>query len=96
MSRYKDTKASKSKTTFNRFKSFNKYNTSYYQDVPKRNTDMYVITQQGDRLDNLANQFYGDASLWWFIARTNHIKSMNIEEGTSLRIPASLDDAKIK
>tara|TARA_Y100000593_G_C4257626_1_gene310460 strand:+ start:107 stop:397 length:291 start_codon:yes stop_codon:yes gene_type:complete len=96
MSRYKNNKISKSSTSFKRLKSFNKYDTSHYQPVPKRNTDMYVITQKGDRLDNLANQFYGDANLWWFIARTNHLKTMNVDEGVSLRIPISTDDAVIK
>ena len=96
MSRYKNTKVTKSKTNFKRLKSFNKYDTSYYQSVPKRNTDIYVITQKGDRLDNLADQFYGDAQLWWFIARVNHIKTLNLDEGVSLRIPISLDEAELK
>ena len=96
MSRYKDTGKSNSNITGKRRKSFRKYNTSYYQSVPKRNTDVYVITQDGDRLDTLAFQFYGDSQLWWFIARTNHLNTMNVESGTSLRIPISTDDAEIK
>ena len=96
MSRYRDTGKSDSNITGNRRKSFQKYNTSYYQSVPKRNSDVYVITQDGDRLDRLAFQFYGDSQLWWFIARTNHLNTMNIEPGTSLRIPVSIDDAEIK
>jgi len=96
MSRYKDTKKSLSNVTYTRRKSFKKYNTSYYQNVPKRNTDIYVITEYGDRLDKLAHQFYGNSQLWWFIARVNHIKTMNVDPGTSLRIPISIDDAFIK
>ena len=89
MSRYKNTNISNSKTTFDRKKSFKKYDTTYYAGVPKNNTDIYVTTQAGDRLDNLAFQFYGDPTLWWFIARVNHISTMNLEPGLSLRIPSS-------
>ena len=51
------------------------------------------MTQFGDRFDVLANQYYGDSSLWWYIAQANHLNSMNIEPGTSLRIPASVEAA---
>ena len=46
------------------------------------------------KLDNLANKFYGDDSLWWFIARVNNLTTNNIPAGTSLRIPASHNLAK--
>ena len=48
---------------------------------------MFFIAQQGDRLDLLAQRFYKDASLWWYIARANNLKTMNVPAGTSLRIP---------
>ena len=70
------------------------YSTTIYDDVPKLNTDIYVITQEGDRLDNLANEYYGDPNLWWFIARVNHLKTMNVSRGKRLRIPTSLNTAK--
>ena len=60
--------------------------TTLYENVPKTNDDIYVMTQYGDRLDLLAHQFYGDSSLWWFIAQTNNINTMNLPAGTSLRI----------
>ncbi len=87
MSRYRDTKFSK-KT---KVKSFG---TTIYESVPERNDDMYFIAQEGDRCDVLANQFYGDSKLWWFIARVNNLKTNNIPAGTSLRIPISSDKAK--
>ena len=62
------------------------YGTTVYDDVPKSNDDIYVITQYGDRLDLLASQFYGDQHLWWFIGHTNNISTMNIDPGTRLRI----------
>ena len=65
------------------------YLTSEYIECPERNDDMYFIAQEGDRCDNLAYRFYSDSTLWWFIARVNHLKTMNIPAGTSLRIPVS-------
>ena len=82
MARYENT----SKKTKNKKRS---YNTTIYKKVEEKNNDMYFIAQAGDRCDNLANRFYGDAKLWWFIARVNHLKTMNLEAGVSLRIPLS-------
>ena len=83
MARYENTKTSK--------KDKNKYYmTSIYPEVPESDTDMYYISQEGDRCDNLAFRFYGDPTLWWFIAKTNKLNSMNIESGISLRIPADI------
>ena len=70
------------------------FSTTIYEKVPKRNDDMYFITQEGDRCDNLANRFYGDPNFWWFIAQVNNLKTMNIPAGTSLRIPVSTTNAK--
>ena len=87
MARYENT----SKKTKNKKRS---YNTTIYKKVEEKNNDMYFIAQAGDRCDNLANRFYGDAKLWWFIARVNHLTSNNIPAGTSLRIPASTENAR--
>ena len=66
------------------------FETTIYKQIPKRDNDIYLITQQGDRLDNLANQFYNDPELWWYIAQANNLFSMNLEPNTSLRVPADL------
>ena len=87
MSRYDLTKRSKKG-----YKS--KFSTTLYDKVPKLNSDIYVITQEGDRLDNLAFEYYGDQHLWWFIARVNNLKSMNVAAGTRLRIPSSTNNAQ--
>ena len=89
MPRYENTKRLKYKKT-----NINKYGTTIYNKVPERNDDMYFIAQEGDRCDSLAQRFYGDSNLWWFIARTNNLKTMNIPAGTSLRIPISTINAK--
>ena len=80
MSRYKGTR----KQIKNNKSS---YSTTIYKKVEEKNTDSYFIATQGDRCDVLANRFYGDSTLWWFIAN-------NIPAGTSLRIPANTEDAE--
>ena len=89
MSRY-------SKTEKRNYQSIKKrsFATTIYNKVPERDDDMYFIAQEGDRCDNLAHQFYGDPLLWWFIARVNHLKSINIPAGTSLRIPVTTREAE--
>lgn len=87
MSRYDNTKKLKKNK-----KSY--YLTTIYDKVEEKNSDNYFIAQQGDRCDNLANRFYGDSSLWWFIARVNNLTTNNIPMGTSLRIPVNVQDAE--
>ena len=70
----------------------NYYGTTIYKKVKEKNSDNYFISQEGDRCDNLAVRFYGNASLWWFIAKVNNLTSMNIPAGTSLRIPTSIEN----
>jgi hypothetical protein len=55
--------------------------------------DKYIITREGDRFDLLAQEFYQDVALWWFIAVANDIRpaSMIVPVGIQLRIPANLD-----
>ena len=67
--------------------------TTIYSSIPESDDDIYVITQDGDRLDLLANTFYNDSTLWWYIAKANGLKVMNIPIGTSLRIPGSTNYA---
>ena len=55
--------------------------------IPKSDSDIYVITQEGDRLDHLANQFYGDVNAWWVIAKANGLNFITVETGKTLRIP---------
>ncbi len=87
MSRYKSTDKNK--------KSNKKYyETTIYKKVEEKNSDSYFIAQEGDRCDNLANRFYGNPTLWWFIAKVNNLTTNNIPAGTSLRIPATTVDAE--
>jgi hypothetical protein len=63
---------------------------SVYPDIPFSEDDYYVISTGGDRYDTLAQQFYGDSSLWWVIAAANTSKRDSIipKPGAQLRIPA--------
>tara|TARA_B100000519_G_C14196520_1_gene415727 strand:+ start:450 stop:716 length:267 start_codon:yes stop_codon:yes gene_type:complete len=66
-----------------------------YPEIPERDSDIYVITQIGDRLDTLAFDFYKNPHMWWVIAKANNLKQMNIPNGTSLRIPQLTEDIKV-
>ena len=68
--------------------------TSIPKNIPKRDDDIYIITQETDRLDLLANEFYKDSYLWWIIAVANNINGVNIglEAGLQLRIPKNKFD----
>ena len=87
MSRYKGTR----KQIKNNKSS---YSTTIYKKVEEKNSDLYFISTEGDRCDNLANRFYGDSKLWWFIAKVNNLTTNNIPAGTSLRIPKNTKEAK--
>ena len=87
MSRYNNTEKDKKNKK-------NYYQTTIYRKVDEKNSDSYFIATEGDRCDNLAQRFYGDSTLWWFIARVNNLTTNNIPAGTSLRIPINSSQAK--
>ena len=64
-----------------------------YPNIPLSESDVYVITTVGDRLDLLAYSYYRDVNLWWIIAAANNNitkGSMFPIPGTQLRIPTDL------
>ena len=93
MSRYSNTKITRKSLLPKQKKNVLSYETTLYQRINETNGDLHIISTEGDRLDNLAFQFYGDSSLWWYIAKANNLTAMNIPAGKSLVIPASADDA---
>ena len=70
------------------------YKPNFYPEIPLDENDIYVLTTFEDRLDLLANQFYGDVTLYWIIAVANpeviDFGSLFIKEGTQLRIPTNI------
>ncbi len=68
------------------------YKGKIYPDIPFTDTDDYVITTIGDRLDTLAYQYYQDSELWWIISiANNHITNGSLfpKPGIQLRIPTT-------
>jgi nucleoid-associated protein YgaU len=50
------------------------------------------VLQEGERLDIIAGQLYGDGRLWWIIAATSGIGwPLQVPPGTLLTIPLSLE-----
>ena len=70
------------------------YRNTKYPEIPLSENDIYVLTDFGDRLDLLANQFYNDVTLYWIIAAANpnevSFGSLFVDEGTQLRIPVNI------
>ena len=67
------------------------YGTTYYPQIPIEDTDKFVFSKDGDRLDTLAYRYYGDTTLWWVIAKANCIKgkvAAPVDE--LLRIPGNI------
>jgi hypothetical protein len=54
--------------------------------------DFYIISMQGDRLDNLAAQFYGDPTLYWILQQANSLNrdSLYPPIGIQIRVPQNL------
>jgi len=76
------------------------YKSKIYPQIPYTESDIYVITTIGDRLDLLAYLYYKDATLWWIISITNSNVisqgTLYITPGTQLRIPTNVDQVIIQ
>lgn len=89
MSRYTDIRIIKNSSN-KRYYAENKY-----PEIPFSENDIWVITTIGDRYDLLAQQFYGDKSLWWLIPLANNNINKNSlypPVGIQLRIPSDVND----
>ncbi len=65
-----------------------------YPEFPLRTTDIYHVTITGDRLDLLAQRYFGDVRSWWIIAKANEISNGKLSPDPlkKLRIPTEIDD----
>ena len=63
--------------------------TIIYPTIEKTVSDIYITSRVQDRLDLLANKYYGTPNLWWILAQANQLGegSFIVEPGTKLRIP---------
>jgi len=86
MDRYRDIETIRN-TQGKRYKA-----STIYPDIPYSENDIYVITTETDRLDNLAYQYYKDSSLYWIISAANPqipFSSFFPPPNTQLRIPGN-------
>jgi len=67
----------------------NRYRTAVIADFDYSESDYYIFSREGDRLDTLAQQFYQDPTLWWIIANANNLGkgSFDVPPGLQIRIP---------
>jgi len=70
-----------------------KHATSFVPNIERENTDLFIRTRAGDRLDLLAHEFYKDVTLWWIIASVNNLGkgSFAVPPGTRLRVPMDIN-----
>lgn len=64
-----------------------------YPSIGLSEDDLYIYTVKGDRLDNLAYQFYKDPTLWWILSTANPPlpnDSLHPPVGYQLRIPTNV------
>ena len=90
MNRYENTTILKTPNTNRPY-----YKGKFYPNIPLSESDVYVITTIGDRLDSLAFSYYNDATLWWIIsAANNNITkgALYSSPGTQLRIPTDINN----
>ena len=70
------------------------YNRIKYPEIPLTVNDLYIVTTIGDRLDLLADRFYGNTQYWWIISIANMTKirrdNFALKPGIEIRIPSDL------
>jgi len=95
MNRYQNIKQIRNENEFVGTIGDKYYRTTYYPEVEPQESDIYVETEFGDRLDLLANRFYGDVTLYWIIATANpnalSLGSLYPPVGAQLRIPININ-----
>jgi hypothetical protein len=88
MNRYTSNK----NNVFNRYDGKRVYRTTRYPKIPYNINDIYIVANETDYLDSVANKYYGDATLWWIIAQANGIKAtLKAPTGKQIRIPQNID-----
>tara|TARA_Y100000593_G_scaffold55696_1_gene104126 strand:- start:4888 stop:5181 length:294 start_codon:yes stop_codon:yes gene_type:complete len=67
---------------------------SVVPNIPIKDTDIFLYPIFGDRLDTIAQRMYGDANLWWIIAKANEIGNgqIGLDLEKKLRIPTEIGD----
>lgn len=78
----------------NRYDGKRVYKSTIYPPIPPSNTDVLIVSNEGDYLDTLAFKYYGDPTLYWIIANANNIGKgrLSVSPGLTLRIPININD----
>lgn len=81
-------------TISRRFDGKRVYKTTQYPNIPLSDTDVIIISNEGDYLDTLSYKYYGDPTLWWVIAIVNNLGKgrLSVEPGLTLRIPVNINE----
>ena len=74
-------------------KEIQRIGTASLPEYKEKNSDILLIATEGDRCDQLSQEYYGTPEHWWFIATVNKLSTNHIEAGTQIRIPLSLEQA---
>ena len=82
-----------SKISYNRIARIGTADLPTYED---NNSDILLIATQGDKCDMISHQYYGTIDYWWYIASVNNLTSNNIEAGTQIRVPSTIQKAILK
>ena len=94
MNRYENIKIIRNENEFVGTIGDEYYRTNYYPEIEPQESDIYVETEFGDRLDLIANRFYGNTSLYWIISICNpnvlNLGSLFPPAGAQLRIPVNV------
>lgn len=63
-----------------------RYATMYYPTPDRKSTDIYIITKKNDRMDLLADKYYGDPRKWVIIAKANRLHNGTIRVPVGIRL----------
>ncbi len=66
-----------------------RYTTTLLPKIEKTSEDRFIFSRDGDRLDNLAYDLYGDPRYWVVLANVNNLGkgSLMVPPGLQLRLP---------
>tara|TARA_E500000331_G_scaffold272409_1_gene264219 strand:+ start:65 stop:334 length:270 start_codon:yes stop_codon:yes gene_type:complete len=74
-------------------KEIQRIGTASLPEYEEDNSDILLIAVNGDRCDQLSQEYYGTPEHWWFIATVNKLSTNHIDAGTQIRIPLTLQQA---
>lgn len=85
----KNSRYSLRRTTISDFQGVRMYDYPFQPNSPQTSTDKFLMITSPIRLDQIANDEYGDSKLWWVLAKINNIINPleTLEVGSILRIP---------